>query len=279
MNDQKEPVRSWSNLLVREPLVSFVLLGVVVYGLWALFAPVPGETVVIDPAALRLLEQQQVDLIGRSLTEDERAEIRAGYIDDEILLREALRRGLQFSDYRARRRLVRIMRSALTQQVADPSTAQLQAYFKENIDRYTSDESVSLELVNYPWGEEVNESELARLRTRLEAGASPEQYGVNTFNLSGRMPRASRVSLVTLMGAAFADSVLQLPVGGWHGPIESAQGVHLVRVVEVHPSEVASFESVESYLRQDFIMTRTREIQQGRVDEIREQYRIVIAEE
>ena len=39
--------------------------------------------------------------------------------------------------------------------------AQLQAYFRENIDRYTTPETVSLEHVVFPWGEEISEEELA----------------------------------------------------------------------------------------------------------------------
>jgi hypothetical protein len=50
-------------------------------------------------------------------------------------------------------------------------------------------------------------------------------------------------------------------------------------VVEHHPSEAVPFERVERYLRQEWIMNRTRELQQERIDEIRERYRIEIAEE
>ena len=39
---------------------------------------------------------------------------------EEVLLREALRQGLQWSDYRVRRRLVRMMRGAFTESVAEP---------------------------------------------------------------------------------------------------------------------------------------------------------------
>jgi parvulin-like peptidyl-prolyl isomerase len=70
-----------------------------------------------------------------------------------------------------------------------------------------------------------------------------------------------------------------LPTGAWHGPFESVQGVHLVRVAERHPPEPGVFENLETYLRQEWLMTRTRELQQERVAEIRAGYRIELAEQ
>ena len=45
----------------------------------------------IEAAALRGLEAGQRELLGRPLTEAERREILAGYVDDQVLLHEALR--------------------------------------------------------------------------------------------------------------------------------------------------------------------------------------------
>ena len=261
--------------IVREPLLLFLVLGAVLYGAWALLAPGDVGTVRIEAAALRGMEAQQAELMGRPLTDAERRDLFEGYVDDEVLLREAVRRGLQWSDFRARQRLVRIMRGALTESVPDPSVAQLQAHFRANIDTYTTPASVHLEQVVYPWGRDVPEGVLAKLR----AGADSTKLGVQTATVSRRIPRATRRDLVMAFGAQFADSVEKLPEREWHGPLESAQGVHFVRIKERAPSSVPKFEDVESYLRQEWLMTKTRERQQARVDEIRGKYRIELVEE
>jgi hypothetical protein len=195
------------------------------------------------------------------------------------LLREALRRGLHLSDSRVRQRLTRIMRSALTETVADPSVAQLQAYFRDNIDRYTTSQSASIEQVLYPWGEEHPEEQIRRDLDDLLAGADFEGYGADSMLAGRRLPRRTRVDLVRTFGADFADRVEQLPVGTWNGPLESIQGIHLVRVTERHPPEVATFENIESYLRQEWVMSRARELQQEGIDEIRTGYRIELVVE
>ena len=93
------------------------------------------------------------------------------------------------------------------------------------------------------------------------------------------MTRQSRASVVRVFGADFADRIEPLPVGRWHGPLDSVRGVHLIRPTERHPAQAATFQGVESYLRQDWIMTQTRALQQKRVDEIRSRYRIEMVEQ
>ena len=122
----------------REPLVWFAVLGGALGVAWVLLAPAPAETVRVESETLRSLEKQREDLLGRPLTDEERQQARDSFVDEEVLLREALRRGLQWSDGRVRQRLTRIMRASMSETVPDPSVAQLQAYFQENIDKYTT---------------------------------------------------------------------------------------------------------------------------------------------
>lgn len=278
MNDEPGSPGPWAAIR-REPLVWFAVLGGALGVAWVLLAPANVETVRVESETLRALEKRQEDLLGRPLTDEERKQTQEGFVDEEVLLREALRRGLQWSDGRVRQRLTRIMRASMTEMVPDPSVAQLQAYFQENIDTYTTPESVTLEQVVFPWGEDVTETELAEALAKLRSGASPERLGRSLVAVGRRMPRQTRGDLVRALGPDFADRVKSLPAGEWQGPVESTRGVHLVRIVERHPPEVATFERVESYLRQEWLMNRTRELQQERIDEIRERYRIEIVEE
>ncbi len=269
---------AWSAIR-REPLVLFAILGGMASVAWVALAPRAANTIRIETETLRALETYQVELEGRPLTDAEWTAVREGYIDEEVLLHEAITRGLHWSDSRVRQRLVRIMRAAMTETVPEPSVAQLRAYFDENIDRYTRPESVSVHQVMFPWVEEKTPEELQEILEQLRSGADPEQFGTATMSVRRAMPRQTRTDLVRAFGADFADRIKVLPQGEWQGPIESIQGIHLVRVLERHPPEVADFEKMESYLGQDWVMTRTRELQQQRVDEIRKRYRIELVGE
>ena len=110
----------------------------------------------------------------------------------------------------------------------------------------------------------------------LKESDDPVSLGESFFP-SNVMKRASRVDLLGRFGPDFADGVRDLkPGSGWHGPIESTRGTHYVRILEAHEPELAPFEALESYLRQDWFMTRHRETQQKKIDAMRKQYRIEI---
>jgi len=265
----------------REPLVLFAVLGAVLYGAWTAIAPREKTLVKVEISALRALEKAEEELLGRPLTKEERVVREEFYVNDEVLLREALGRGLQWSDARVRKRLLQIMRESLAERLPDPSTSQLQAHFRDNKDRFTVDESATLEQVLFPWGEEVKEEETGKALEALRSGQDPELFGASSPPVPRRMGRATRGSLIRTygLGPEFADAVERLPTGEWHGPLESLRGVHLVRIEERHPPETPKFEELEDYLRQDWIFTRTREIQLERIAEIREKYRIEMVEE
>jgi len=279
MNDNAGLSGRIRSALGREPLILFVAVGALLYGVWVIAAPADVETIRVGDEVLRAVEEQQEYILGRPLTDDEQVLAREGYIDEEVLLREALGRGLHWSDARVRQRLTRIVRAALTETVPDPSVAQLQAHFNENIERFSTPESMTIEQVFFPWGEEGDEESLGRVLAEIRNGADVERFGTNSMSAPRSLPWQTRIDLVRLFGPNFANRVEELPAGEWHGPVESVQGVHLVRVVERHPPQVATFENVEPFLRQDWLMTRTRELQQERIDGIRDDYRIQIVEE
>ncbi len=134
MSDEPASPGLWAAIR-REPLVWFAVLGGALGVAWVLLAPAPAETVRVESETLRSLEKQREDLLGRPVTDEERQQARDSFVDEEVLLREALRRGLQWSDGRVRQRLTRIMRASMSETVPDPSVAQLQAYFQENIEQ------------------------------------------------------------------------------------------------------------------------------------------------
>jgi len=274
--DTKNSAKKGWTIVRREPLVLFMVLGVAFYGAWTLFAPREKTSVKIDVSELRALEKGQEELLGRALTDEEREEAEESFIDDEVLLHEALRRGLQWSDARVRRRLLQVMRGSLVERAPDPSVAQLQAHLRDNIDRFTVGESATLEQVFFPWGEEVAGEQPGEILEALRSGGDPRQFGVSSPLVPRRLRKATRNTLIQTygLGSEFADALERLPTGEWQGPLESLRGLHLVRVIERHPPDTAKFEEIEDYLRQDWIFAQERKIQQERVAEIRERYRV-----
>lgn len=125
------------------------MLGALVYTAYAALTPQRRGVVEVKQSTIRVLQKQQEDLLGRPLTEEEKQTLVENHIDEEVLLLEAERRGFDKLDYRVRKRLLNVMRSTLIEQVPDPTRAQLEAYFRQEIDKYRIPESVTFQQVYF----------------------------------------------------------------------------------------------------------------------------------
>ena len=149
-------------------------------------------------------------MLGRDLTGEEVRTVVQDLIDDEVLLREARRRGFDQQDYRVRRRLLNVMRSALDEAVPEPPVAELQAYYRDKADRLRLAPSMTLEHVYFAWGSETLPPDSEAFLDTLER--SDEPMGLGEFFMGGnRLAKADRRRLVMQFGPEFADAVQDLP--------------------------------------------------------------------
>jgi hypothetical protein len=262
--------RYW-NALRREPLVHFLALAALLFVAYDLLTPAEPRSIVIERASVDALARQQEELLGRPLSEDERRALVESAIDDEVLLREAYRRGLD-RDAVVRRHLVQKMRFILGEEAPEPTEAQLEAYLEANRERYRTPPAVTVDHVFYADHAAVPDT----LLVQLENGVEIEGLGDSLFMLGNTLPRYSLRDLIGLMGPEVARRVFELPAGGWHGPLQSERGVHFVRVAEHHPPTLPSFAELESYLRQDWTLDQQRRALADRLAELRRNYRIVV---
>jgi hypothetical protein len=268
--------------LIADPLIPFLLLGGIIFTAYHFFAPSspPPDIIEAPPEAITALVQQREELLGRPVAHDEKQTIIDTYIDDEVLLREARRQGLDQNDGRVRQRLLSVMRYRLTDPIPDPTPPQLKAYFEENIDRFRSDFALTLEHVYFAWNSKELPQDSDAFLAELAESETPFSLGDPVFP-SNTIPRATRVSLLGGFGPAFTDAVMALPPDKttWRGPFESHQGTHYVRILEAHDPQVPAFENIEPYLQQEYLMNKSRDAQQQRIDTLRENYQIIINED
>jgi hypothetical protein len=262
--------RLWS-FLRHEPLVHFVVLGGLLFGADALRQSAERETIVIDRPSVQTLVDQQAQLLGRPLSEAERARVVQSLVDDAVLLREAYRRGLE-QDSLVEQHLVQKMRFLLTEELPEPSEAELRAYLQANLERYRSPPTVSLDQVYFADPASVPDDLLERLR----AGAGIEGLGDRLYMLGSRLTGYSARDLGDLFGADNAEQIMALPQGQWQGPLRSAEGIHFVKAVAKEPARVPAFEQVQNSVREDWRRAGQSEIVARRVDALRQHYRIVV---
>jgi len=261
--------------ILKSPILHFLILGIIVFILYDRLKPEDRETINITSQTIDALIQQQEEIRQYPLTEKEKQTLIEGHIKDEILLREAFRRGMDKNDYRVRKRLLNMMRSSLTEVVPEPSVAQLKAYYKEISERYQTDPSRSFENVFFSFtngNQPVNPEEFI---TQLEGSPDPSALGEYS-QLGNKFTKSSFRQTALNFGKPFAERLLELPLNEWSGPVESIRGTHYIMVTENHDPELPPFEEMGNYLRQDYLFQKTREIQEQKITEMREGYEIIV---
>jgi peptidyl-prolyl cis-trans isomerase C len=262
--------RLW-NALCREPLVHFLALAALLFGAYHLLRPSARESIVIERASIDELARRQEELLARPLNDEERRALIESAIDDEVLLHEAYRRGLD-GDAVVRQHLVQKMRFILGEDEAAPTEAELRAYLAANRERYRSPPPVTLDQVFYADPANVPDDLMAQLAN----GANLSDLGDSLDMLDNHLPHYSLRDLIGLMGPDVARRVFELPPGAWHGPLRSERGVHFVRVAQHHPPAMPSFDELEDYLRQDWALDQQQRAIADKLAELRQNYRIVV---
>lgn len=185
---------------------------------------------------------------------DEQAMLDA-YVNDEILVREALAMGLDRGDIIVRRRLIQKMEFLIenSEPVPPPTDAELERFLAAHPDRYASPARVTFTHVfvsaQHPGGDVAGTA--ASLKAQLEAGADPASLG-DPF-LRGREFRLhAQGELANVFGAAFAAAVMGLPENVWSGPVHSTFGEHVVRVTEKRPGVEPVLAAVRERVERDW---------------------------
>jgi hypothetical protein len=217
--------------------------------------PRASREIVVPADALAGLREDFRRRTGRmASTTDEQAMLEA-YVDDEVLVREALALGLDRGDVIVRRRLIQKMEFLLesTEPIAPPSDAELERHLAAHRERYASPARVSLThvFVSSTRAGARAEAEAGELRARLEAGTDPATLG-DPF-LRGREFRLhAEGELAAIFGAPFAAEAMRLGEGGWSAPIRSSFGWHLVRVSEKRPRTEPVLADVRAQVERDW---------------------------
>lgn len=257
--------------MLREPLAHFAVLAGVLFAVHALAVGDDRPVIRVDAATRAFLVKQKQDLLLRPLTPDEQAAEIAAHIDDEILWREARRRGLDDNGW-FRKQLIHNMRLLVGGESGPPDEATLRAFFAANPDRFALPPRLDLEHAYFADPGMVPADALAR----LARGRDAAPVGDVDPLVGHRFLTADPRQLAGLLGAPAARAVIAIGDDGWHGPIPATRGAYFVRVVARRAPDVPSFDAARSWVESVWSMAQ----QQARLDEalagMRAGYRVVL---
>ena len=273
--------------LLKEPLLQFLFIGACIYGAYGLFAP-PGEedmdsTVIVDANRISSFVAQWQSRWNRSPTQQELDGLIDTYVRDEILFRQGEAMGLAEDDPVFRRRIaqrVEMLASDLSR-LAEPSEAELEQYFQDNISEFSEPDRLSFVQVFFD-PDARDETTLDAANTALEqlqAAGEPDPRTLEAGDL-GMLPSyfeaASAPDIRRRMGGGFTETVMELEPGTWHGPVLSGFGVHLVYVFERLPAPVPLLADVQPQVLEAWHTSRVEEFKEQFYLELRRRYEVII---
>jgi hypothetical protein len=264
------------NVIRRETLVHFLIAGGLLFAVDAVRAARPeAATIIVTPGIVEGLVREREELLGRSPSPQERPALIARYVNDEILLHEAYARELYRRDAAVRKRLLELMRFLLLEEPEEPTESELLAYLRSHGDIYRTPAEVTFSHVYYPGDEGSAIPDPGRVLSKLRGGSDFRRFGM-PFWLGSVLEDYPEPQIAQLLGTEFAQRVIDLPLHEWSGPIDSNRGTHFIRVEERKPAEMPAFSELLPTLRTDWLASKREERLVAKVDELRDQYRVMI---
>ena len=272
--------------LLSEPLLHFLVLGSVLFLLYALTGDVdevPRDRIVVDEARITRLAEQFQRTWMRPPTRAELRGLAEDYVKEEILYREALALGLDRDDLVIRRRLRQKMEFLNTDLVdAEPPTdAELEAYLAANPDMFRRPDRFHLRQIYFDPAREGTDAAdrarrvLARLGSEPSLDTDPQALADPTL-LPPVLENVTARDIASTFGGELAEAVLAGGRGEWSGPFRSAYGLHLAHLTLVEPGGVPALAEARAAVEREWANARRQAANEHFYDALRGRYTIEI---
>ena len=236
------------------PAAGLAMLAGLLFLVYAALAPRERETIRVTSELVDAIVANQEALVGRPLSAEEREQAIDAFIEDEVLIREAYRQGLDVGDRRIRGSLISAGQFALIDPdlaPPEPTPEEVAEFYQANREDYRLQEAITVEYVSFLPGSLAPERE-EEVLSELRAGKNPASVG-GGLGQTRTVPSLTRTTLSTSTGRAFAADVFDQQLGVWGGPLRSPQGIFYNRVRERRPSRLQSLEEVDWLVERDWV--------------------------
>ena len=271
--------------LLRDPLLHFVVASVVLFGGYELINrgemnPPATDPVHIGEGDVRWLKDTFANQWQRPPTEDELRGLVASFLEEELFAREAKALGLDQNDTIVRRRLAQKLEFLIgdTSRIVEPADAELRRFYDTNAERFGVEARVSFtQLFFNPEKRQHAETDArAALVSISGMGADGAAAIGDPILLENEFHEVDEQTVAKMFGADFARAIFLLRPGSWAGPVKSGYGVHLVRVTNLSPATVLSFEEVRPKVLEEWRHQQQTQAKAVYLSKLREKYGVVI---
>ncbi|MFC2094538.1 peptidyl-prolyl cis-trans isomerase [Bacteroidota bacterium] len=272
-SENKNTAQSVFNRIVRKPLFHFLLIGSITYVLYGFFSEKLAEsaesdrTITVTQAEIAFMEDSWQKRWNRPPTKEEKDGFINAYIKEMVFYRVALEMGLDKNDVTIRRLLGQKLQFITNDliQPQQPGEDELKVYFKNNIDKYTAPETVTMTQIFF-------DPDLRDDKTLTDAekalgilnNIDIESVNVNDYGdqimLQNYYPHRTEAEIARQFGTEFAKTIIELKANEWHGPILSGYGTHIVYIHSRQEPDPPAFDEVREFVLENWVDEKKKEL-------------------
>lgn len=253
--------------IVRDPLFVFAIIGISVYvGYWLLQKDAQ-PVIALAADAKAAMANDFTALTGRDATPADIARLEDEFIIDELLFREALKKGLHLTNGEVRAILIEDMRYRVTGVMPDPTQEELVNHYADNLSAYQAEPTITFRHVFFA------ESAPADAAARLNAG---EVLQGDSFLHGAEFPNYGHSMLRGLFGQAFLLQLKEQVIGTWSGALNSELGTHFVLVSRTTEAQTLPFGAVRAQVERDLRQANIDKAIDSALTSLKEDYEISV---
>jgi hypothetical protein len=260
-------------LLLHEPTFHFLVIALAIFALYWWSDRSNENLLEIDQREIDARIFMQELNSGEPLSEQQRDFITSSFVEEQILVREALALGLD-NDARIHDLLAQKMRHVLSGDIIQPSDEELENYYLRYLDRYRVPPMVDLEEMVLDRREPLP----ADVLNMLESGSGSTDVLAQQRGDAAPLANVSEQDLRNIFDADFANRVFGATGGEWVGPFISNRGQHWLRVTSRNPERLPTLDEIRDRVRLEWITEEEEARLQDAIDELWSKYSVRIIE-
>ncbi len=268
---------------LREPLVHFIILGAglfLVHGVWENSVSKSDYTVEISAAEIERQAAIFASENQRQPTDEDIQGLLFSHVEEQVLMREAQRLGLDEDDTIIRRRLAQKMRFMIEDSAPPtlPREKELREWFEARHDEFLVLEQRAFSHIYLSPGQHDDIEADAQIILTAVNDANWKSQG-DPFIEQSEYPLVDKIALSRKFGRNFAQGLFAMPSNqSWQGPIESSFGLHLVRIDEQTDQRAPSFEEARPDIEKKWIDQTSRRANHDRLEALLKKYKVEVGD-
>lgn len=271
--------------IVREPLIHFLIIGLMIYGSYQLFQgdsqnKVAINKISIDNLTLTELKDSFIQDNKRTPNQQELNELIESVIKEEVLYREAKKMGLDKEGPVLRHCLTSEFSSIVFDNHVPPlaTDEELESYLTANSENFRIEAVYSFKQVYL--GQTLNDSsntlEIQNLIIQLdETKALPDLSDINSeLDIKAEYQEISESQVIRVFGRSLLQELNKITIGQWQGPVKSNLGMHLLLLEKISPGRMPPLKEVRERVEKHWQTAKRSEHYDRWYKSIRSNYKI-----